>query len=142
MMETSRLSFAWNIEPKLSVIRTDTEKLKVILKHLINNAVRFTEKGSVTVDVHKKGDGIEISVIDTGIGISQESLQIIFEPFRQVENPLTRKHGGVGLGLYIVKRMLDLLGGTIKIESEVGQGSTFRVWMPYLTEHDSFKVSK
>jgi len=69
-------------------------------------------------------------VIDTGIGISQEALPIIFEPFRQVENPLTRRYGGVGLGLYITKTLLDILSGTINVESEVGTGSTFRIWIP------------
>jgi signal transduction histidine kinase len=92
--------------------------------------VKFTEKGSITVDAHRKDDGVEIEVIDTGIGIASEDLSIIFEPFRQLENPLTRRHGGVGMGLYIVKRLLELLGGTIKVKSEVGQGSTFRVWIP------------
>jgi signal transduction histidine kinase len=126
----SGLNFIWKIEPDLPHLRTDPAKLKVVLKNLMNNAVKFTEKGSVTVDAHRKDDGVEIDVVDTGFGIPQESLSIIFEPFRQVENPLTRSHSGVGLGLYIVKRLLEILGGTIKVESEVGKGSTFSVWIP------------
>jgi signal transduction histidine kinase len=126
----SGLNFIWKVNPDLPHIHTDPAKLKVVFKNLINNAVKFTEKGSVTVDVNKSGRGIEISVSDTGIGIAQENLPVIFEPFRQSENPLTRRHGGVGLGLYIVKRLLELLGGSIKVESEVGKGSTFRVWIP------------
>ena len=130
LREMSGLNFVWKIESELPPVRTDPAKLKVVVKNLISNAVKFTEKGSVAVDAHRQNGGVEISVIDTGIGIEQGALPLIFEPFRQVENPLTRRHGGVGLGLYIVRRLLDLLGGTINVESEVGRGSTFCVWIP------------
>lgn len=130
LYEDSTLNFVWKVEPDLPRLRTDPVKLKVILKNLISNAIKFTEEGGVTVDVYRKDRGVEFSVIDTGIGIAPEELSIIFEPFRQVENPLTRRHGGVGLGLYIVKRLLELLSGTIKVESEIGRGSTFRIWIP------------
>ncbi len=130
LISESGLNFVWKVDPDLPHIDTDPTKLKVILKNLISNAVKFTEKGSVTLDILKRDSCIEISVSDTGIGIPPESLPIIFEPFRQVESPLTRRHGGVGMGLYIAKRLLEILGGNIKVESEVGSGSTFRVWIP------------
>jgi signal transduction histidine kinase len=130
LISESGLNFIWKVNPDLPHIHTDPAKLKVVFKNLINNAIKFTEKGSVTVDDHKSDGGIEISVSDTGIGIAQENLPFIFEPFRQIENPLTRRHGGVGMGLYIVKKLVEILGGTIKVESEVGHGSTFRVWIP------------
>jgi signal transduction histidine kinase len=130
LQEQSGLNFVWKVEPELPTLQTDPGKLKVVLKNLVSNALKFTEKGSVAVDAHAKDNGVEIDVVDTGIGIPPESLPIIFEPFRQIESPLTRQHGGIGLGLYIVKRLLEILGGTIKVESEVGRGSIFRVWIP------------
>lgn len=131
LMSESGLNFTWEVEPGLPNIKIDLTMLKVVLKNLISNAVKFTEIGSVIVKAHRKNDGLEISVADTGIGIAQENLPLIFEPFRQIESPLTRQHGGIGLGLYIVKRLLGILGGSIKVESEVGKGSTFRVWIPF-----------
>jgi signal transduction histidine kinase len=123
------LSVTWKAEPGLHM-RTDPARLKVIMKNIIGNAVKFTEKGGVTIDLHAWNRGIKFDVTDTGMGIALEDMKIIFEPFRQVENPLTRRHGGAGLGLYMVKRLLELLGGTITVESELGRGSTFRVRIP------------
>jgi two-component system phosphate regulon sensor histidine kinase PhoR len=74
--------------------------------------------------------GVEICVTDTGIGIPPEAQALIFEPFQQVEHPLVFRAGGTGLGLHIVKRLLNLLGGTVTVESAVGSGTTFRVWVP------------
>jgi signal transduction histidine kinase len=130
LMSESGLDFVLKIESGLLPVKTDPSKLKVVLKNLISNAVKFTEKGSVTVGVYKRDGGIEISVSDTGIGISPGDLSIIFEPFRQVESPLTRRHGGAGMGLYIAKQLVELLGGTVKVEGVVGRGSTFRIWLP------------
>jgi signal transduction histidine kinase len=128
--EKSGLNFIWKVEPDLPLLHSDPTKLKVILKNLIDNAVKFTEKGSVTIDVRSRDGGIEFSVIDTGIGIPLEMLPVIFESFRQLEGPLTRRHGGIGLGLYITKKLLELLSGSINVESEAGKGSTFHAWIP------------
>ena len=130
LVESSGIKDIWNIAPDLPPLRTDPAKVKVILGNLISNAVKFTEKGSVTVDVSQHEDGVEFSVSDTGAGIPEESLTVIFEPFRQLEDPLTRTRGGVGLGLYIVRRLLDLLDGKITVKSEVGRGTTFSIWIP------------
>ncbi|MGD0950573.1 MAG: HAMP domain-containing sensor histidine kinase [Candidatus Binatia bacterium] len=127
----SGLAFKWEVAPDLTTIRTDPAKLKMVLQNLISNAVKFTNLGRVTVSVHQRDGGIEFSVTDTGIGIAPEMHEIIFEPFRQVEPSQTRSHNGAGLGLHIVQRLLELLGGTVALESKVGQGSTFRVWIPF-----------
>jgi signal transduction histidine kinase len=126
----SQLSFVWRVAPELPVLRTDRMKLKVVLKNLLGNAVKFTEQGSIAVDVHPFDGGVAFSITDTGIGIAPEALPEIFEMFRQGDSGTSRFYSGVGLGLYIVKRLLDLLGGTVTVESEVGRGSTFRVWVP------------
>jgi signal transduction histidine kinase len=118
------------VEAGLPPIYTDPEKLKVVLRNLIGNAVKFTPQGGITVKVFSKGEGVEISVNDTGVGVPPEVLAVIFAPFRQADRTGTRQYGGVGLGLHIVKGLLELLGGTMTVESTGGRGSTFRVWVP------------
>jgi len=124
------VEFAWQIRAPLVHVYTDRGKLKVILRNLVGNAAKFTPHGRITVTARDLEEGVEVSVADTGIGIPKEALLLIFEPFRQVGNSLTPLSGGTGLGLHIVKRLLDLLGGKIAVDSEVGCGSTFRVWIP------------
>jgi signal transduction histidine kinase len=126
----SGLAFFWRTPPYVPLILTDPIKVKVVLKNLLSNAVKFTQSGSVTVTVTTASDRVEISVTDTGIGISPDSFALIFEPFRQAENPMIRQYGGIGLGLYVVRRMLELLEGSITVESALGKGATFRVQLP------------
>jgi signal transduction histidine kinase len=126
----STLDFIWKVEGELPPLHTDPGKLKVVLKNLIGNAVKFTKEGGITVEARRYSGGVEIAVSDTGIGIPPEAVESIFEPFRQADSSITHAHGGTGLGLHIVKRLLELLGGTVTVESEVGRGSTFRVWVP------------
>ena len=120
----------WQVAPDLPRLQSDAVKLKVLLKNLIANAVKFTDHGSVTISVAARDDWLECTIADTGIGMSAETRAVIFEPFRQGDSSSTRRHGGVGLGLYIVSRLLALLQGRIEVESELGAGSTFRVWIP------------
>jgi len=134
LQEQSGLTFGWQMEAALAPIRTDPGKLKVVVKNLLSNAVKFTMEGSVTVAVRGRDNGIEISVTDSGIGIPSEEIATIFDPFHQLDNPMT--HKGTGLGLHIVERLLELLQGTIAVESKVGRGSTFRVWVPTLREYE------
>src|SRR5262249_59902043 len=91
---------------------------------------KFSRGGGRGGGARAEQGGVAIRVSDTGIGIPAEAHTFIFESFRQVDSSPTRPYSGSGLGLYIVKRFLELLGGTIGVESEVGRGSTFRVWLP------------
>ena len=111
----------------------DSSRLRQILINLIGNAIKFTEKGEVVVEVKKQeaDDGqkaektLQFSVRDTGAGIPPDMLDAVFEKFRQVDSSATRKHGGTGLGLAISKRLVELMGGEIRVESRMGEGSTF-----------------
>ncbi|MGE0680160.1 MAG: PAS domain-containing protein [Candidatus Binatia bacterium] len=127
----------WRMAADLPVLRTDPLKLKVVLKNLLGNAAKFTDTGTVTIHASCHEGGVEICVADTGVGIPRESLSEIFEMFRQATGSSSRLRGGVGLGLYIVKRLLELLRGRVTVESEVGKGSIFRVWLPLAIEHGS-----
>jgi PAS domain S-box-containing protein len=120
----------WTTEvPDLSV-RTDGAKLKVVVRNLVRNALKFTERGSVRVDLTVDADAYTVSVVDTGIGIRPGDQATIFEMFRQVDSSDRRRYGGTGLGLYIVRRFVTQLGGTIDLHSQLGLGSTFTVRLP------------
>lgn len=126
------LTLTWDYPSELPSMRTDKDKLKQILQNLINNAIKFTERGNVTIAARHSPEvkTVEFKVADTGIGIPEESLPFIFQIFRQLDSSNKRSYGGVGLGLYIVKRYTDLLRGTVKVESEPGKGLTFTVTIP------------
>lgn len=130
LRERMQLAFIWEVEQTLPILYTDPGKLKIVLKNLIGNAVKFTPRGSITVTARRAWEGVEIRVTDTGIGIPPEAQALIFEPFWQGEASPSSRTGGTGLGLHIVKRLLGLLGGTVMVESTVGHGTTFRVWVP------------
>lgn len=114
----------------------DAFRLKQILINLVGNAIKFTSKGSISinVDITLKPDGSVIckfKIVDSGIGIPPEKIETIFDEFSQVDTSTTRKYGGTGLGLAIVKKLTELQGGVVKVQSEVGKGSTFTVSIPY-----------
>jgi signal transduction histidine kinase len=115
--DQSGLTFVWQVEAGLSVIQRDPKKFKTVLKNLIGNAIKFTKEGSVAIDAHAHTNGVEISVTDTGIGIPLDAYSLIFDPFRQIDRSNTRLYPGSGLGLHIVKRLLELLNGTVTVEN-------------------------
>lgn len=126
------IALGWAFSEDLPVIRTDGEKLRAILQNLVNNALKFTEMGTVSVTAKKLalGKGIELAVADTGIGIPADKIDTVFGMFQQADNSSTRGHGGVGLGLYIVKNFTELLGGNVSVWSEIGKGTCFTVNLP------------
>lgn len=126
----AQLQWHWNIEPELALLYTDRRKLKAILTHILRNAMKFTREGTITVEACNVDDGVEFRVADTGIGIAPEALSEIFDLFSQGDQTMTRLYDGLGLGLYIVKHLTELLSGTIQVHSKPGQGSIFRLWVP------------
>ncbi|MCW5592701.1 MAG: HAMP domain-containing histidine kinase, partial [Burkholderiales bacterium] len=117
--------------PDLGAIRADERRLKQILLNLLSNAVKFTPPGGcVTIRARRASGALEVSVSDTGVGIAPEDHQAIFEEFRQVGGDATRKAEGTGLGLALTRRLVALHGGTIRVESEPGRGSTFTFTIP------------
>ncbi|OGQ82466.1 MAG: hypothetical protein A3F90_08740 [Deltaproteobacteria bacterium RIFCSPLOWO2_12_FULL_60_19] len=127
------LTLRWDYPSDLPVIKTDSEKVKHVLQNLINNAVKFTQRGAVTISARcvPGSKKVVFQVADSGVGIPQEHLPLIFERFHQVDSSNTRAFGGVGMGLYIVKKFTEMLGGQVVVESEPGTGSTFTVTLPY-----------
>jgi signal transduction histidine kinase len=108
----------------------DARRLTQVLLNLVGNAIKFTDQGKVVISAARAGENFEISVIDTGPGIAPADQAKIFEEFQQVDNTSTRKKGGTGLGLSISRKIVELHGGRITVESEVGKGSTFKVTLP------------
>jgi len=127
-----KLTFKWDYPSEPRIIKTDGDKLKHILQSLINNAVKFTYEGSITISARyfPETKVAEFKVADTGIGIEQEMLPSIFQRFHQLDGSDTRNHDGLGLGLYIVKKYVEILRGQIQVSSELGKGSVFAVTIP------------
>lgn len=111
-------------------VQWDVNKVQQILTNLVANAIKFTDQGKVSVDVHNKDTMLQIVVSDTGIGMPADAPNYIFDMFRQVDGTDTRKHQGTGLGLTITKRLVDKMGGTISVATTQGQGSAFTVTLP------------
>ncbi|MDP4185829.1 MAG: PAS domain S-box protein [Bacteroidota bacterium] len=119
------------LEDKESILETDSVKLKQILTNLINNAIKFTHSGGIAFGYHVLDGYLEFFVKDSGIGITKKNQRLIFERFRQVDITSNRSYGGNGLGLSICKGLVNLLGGEIRVESEIGEGSVFYFTIPY-----------
>jgi signal transduction histidine kinase len=126
------LRLVWEIHRETILVRSDAVRLKEVISNLLQNAVKYTDAGSVTVRTGKRSsNSFMIEVEDTGMGISENHLASIFEPFMQVHKTSTENsRGGIGLGLSIVKKHLEQIGGTISVQSELGKGSTFRIVLP------------
>jgi signal transduction histidine kinase len=118
----------------------DHRRLTQVVLNLVGNAIKFTDEGQVAIDVHVEHSNFVVAVSDTGPGIAPEEQKRIFEEFQQVENTVTRKKGGTGLGLAISKRIVEMHGGQLAVESAVGKGSTFTFVVPMRVERRRQRV--
>jgi two-component system phosphate regulon sensor histidine kinase PhoR len=129
--EQKGLEVSVSVSPSVGIVRIDEEKTGKIVRSLIGNAVKFTpEDGSVGMLCETGGGELLIRVRDTGIGIAPEHLDLIFERFRQVDGSMTRKYGGLGVGLSLAKELAELQGGRITVKSELRKGSEFTLHLP------------
>lgn len=129
------LALNFNRMPGIEEIVSDRQRVHQVLLNLLDNAVKFTDSGFISIGCYKENGYVKIEVSDTGIGIKEEHLQDIFTPFLQLNHEMTREHQGTGLGLPISKKFIDLLNGDISVKSKIGEGSTFTVTLPLIPEN-------
>jgi signal transduction histidine kinase len=132
--EEQGLELILDIDSQVDFCQADQQRLKQILVNLLSNAIKFTEMGSVTLKVENQENKLNFAVIDTGIGIAIDEQNKLFQPFQQLNNSLTRKHKGTGLGLVLSRKLAQLHGGDIKLISEKGKGSCFILEIPLRRE--------
>ncbi|HEY1269706.1 MAG TPA: GAF domain-containing protein [Candidatus Binatia bacterium] len=130
LLKDGRVRLVTEIAPEMPTLFTDKEKLKQSMLNLLSNAAKFTEKGEIKVSAWSENGSLKVVVADTGIGMTPEALKVIFDEFRQADMSTTRKYGGTGLGLALVKKFAQLMGGDIAAESEAGKGSKFIMTLP------------
>jgi signal transduction histidine kinase len=144
-LKEKNLNFELNYDNKIpEIIHGDSTKIQQVLLNLLHNSIKFTEKGSITleIDLEKIEHStlfIKLTVGDTGIGLSSEEINKLFKPFSQADSSIHRKFGGTGLGLSIIKKLLDMMNGSIHVESVVGVGSKFIFRLPF---HNQEKITK
>jgi signal transduction histidine kinase len=131
LADQAGLELHGDISAKVPIVLGDAEHLRRVVDNLIGNALKFTPSGGrVAVRLSGHDEKVELEVADTGIGIASEHHESIFERFYQVDGTTRRIHGGCGLGLALVKEIVERHGGGVSIESQLGRGSTFTVWLP------------
>jgi len=128
------LSLSVKIAPDVDMLASDERRIRQVLINLVNNAVKFTEKGAVTITCLTRDSRIEVAITDSGIGIKEEDIGKLFKPFQQLDTGISRKYEGTGLGLSVCKKILDMLGGAIRVKSQFGKGSTFTFTLPLTRE--------
>ena len=129
--EEKGISLSSNLPSSEVIVEGEVDKIKTVLNNLVKNALTFTDEGShVMITAEDAGEWVSISVIDNGIGIPEDERERIFDRFYQVESHMTRRHGGMGLGLSVAKMMVELHGGSIDVQSVVGEGSKFTINLP------------
>lgn len=134
--ESKGIAFSLDVQEEPAWTQLDVSCLRRVLNHVIDNAIKFTDSGSVSLKVGTAESVVHIEIVDTGVGISEEFLPSIFEEFKQESAGLDRDHEGNGLGLAITRRLVDLLGGTIDVQSRRGKGTTFSIAFPATSKSD------
>lgn len=134
LADSKELELTYTIEEDMSLVESDKFRIQQIILNLVNNAIKFTDRGKVHIDTRQTESYTCVSVIDTGIGIKPEELGSLFKPFIQVDNNITRKHEGTGLGLSICEKLITLAGGTIEVVSEFEKGSSFTIKLPVINK--------
>ena len=132
MANNKGLRLTLEMDGALPLVLADSQRLRQVVINMVSNALKFTEKGGITIQCSllERYDMLRIAVSDTGIGISPAALDYIFEAFRQADGSTTRRFGGTGLGLTIARKLIELQGGEVFVESTVGRGSTFSFTLP------------
>ena len=136
--DRKKLELLYSIKPENIIFYGDRVRIGQIIINLVTNAIKYSDKGTIRIDVDLNKE-LVISIFDTGIGISEEKIDSIFDSFVQIENTYTKTHEGVGLGLAIVKQVVGLLNGTINLESKLGVGSTFKITLPIVSTPSGVK---
>ena len=129
-----KLAFRANVAPDLPRGHGDERRLTQVLLNLVGNAIKFTDAGEVVIEAGASNGSFKVSVRDSGPGISKSDQAKLFQEFQQADNSITKKKGGTGLGLAISKRIIELHGGKIWVDSEIGRGSTFTFTLPTQVE--------
>ncbi|GLU44308.1 tetratricopeptide repeat protein [Allomuricauda sp. NBRC 101325] len=146
LLQDKKLKLINAIPKDIPLINADENRLQQIMHNLIGNAIKFTEKGVISLHAAVKKDKLTISISDTGIGIPKDKMDSIFDSFEQVDGSTEREYGGTGLGLSVTKKLVELHGGTITVDSEKGKGSIFTFTMPLSQikrdEHEELQIDK
>jgi signal transduction histidine kinase len=137
LAEQKGLSLSVKIAPEVDTLASDERRVRQVLINLANNAIKFTEKGTVTITCLTRDSRVEVAITDSGIGIKDEDIGKLFKPFQQLDTGTSRRYEGTGLGLSVCKRILDMLGGDIRVKSQFGKGSTFTFTLPLSPEEQN-----
>jgi len=130
-MNSNNLTLTFDTEVEERIVACDLDKIERIILNILSNAIKFTKSGgNIFVNISDGEEFITISIEDTGIGIQKDKLNIIFDRFRQVDKSFTRNHEGSGIGLSLVKSLVEMQGGTISVESKCGHGTKFFIKFP------------
>ncbi len=140
LVERSGNALNIEVEQGLGEVLADQTRVKQIIFILLSNACKFTDQGSITLRMRQEQDCLLFSVSDTGIGITREQQALIYEPFKQADATTTKKHDGAGLGLALAKYLTEMMHGSIMVESEAGQGTTFEVRLPVLIDQQDARA--